>query len=238
MQLRALRPSIGCWLGPSWHAQRWAATAAISCVLAGCYAAVAPPGAPCTTTLECPNDQQCVAGVCASGGLAPDAGAPISTPPPIPIDSAPPDGAPGDGGGAATCQSSDACTTAKALGTVSGDIASPTLTASGTRAAWFRVRATEDADPSDGSMRVLAKLTPPAGEDFDVFVYVNPDADTVACPGAAGTVTTSGPGKQVPVSWRDFFNDASRNVSIEVRPRSSSCSPTAKWQLVIQGNAN
>jgi hypothetical protein len=51
-------------------------------------------------------------------------------------------------------------------------------------------------------------------------------------------VTTSGPGKQVPASWRDLFYDASRNVSIEIRPRSASCSPTAKWQLVIEGNAN
>jgi len=234
MQLRALGPSIGCWLGPSCGASRWAAAAAISCVLAGCYAAVAPPGAPCRTTQECPNDQQCVAGFCTvSGGLTVDAGAPV----PVPVDSAPPD-APGDAGGTATCESSDMCTTAKMLGTVSGDIDGPTLPTSGTRAAWFRVRATEDADPSDGLMRVLAKLTPPAGEDFDVFVYVNPDTDTVACPGAAGTVTTSGPGKQVPVSWRDFIRDASRNVSIEVRPKSSSCSPTAKWQLVIQGNAN
>lgn len=231
MQLRAFGPSIGCSLEPSRGASRWAA-AAISCALAGCYAAVAPPGAPCTTTLECPNDQQCVAGFCTFGGLTPDAGAAG----PVPIDSAPPD-APGDTGSAATCQSSDACATAKMLGTVSGDVDGSPLTTSGTRAAWFRVRATETADPSTGSMRVLATLTPPAGEDFDVLVYVDPDMDTVACPGTAGTVTTSGPGKQVPASWRDLLSDAGRDVSIEVRPRSSSCSPTAKWQLVIQGNA-
>jgi hypothetical protein len=236
MQLRAFGPSIGCSPGPSCGASRWALAAAISCVLAGCYAAVAPPGAPCRTTQECPSDQQCVAGVCTvSGGPALDAGAPV--PVPVPIDSAPPDVPPGDAA-TVTCQSSDACTTAKTLGTVSGDTGNQTLTATGSQAAWFRVRATEDADPSDGSMRLLARLTPPAGEDFDVFVYVNPDVDTVACPGASGTVTTSGPGKQVPVSWRDLFSDASRNVSIEVRPRSASCSPTAKWQLVIEGNAN
>ena len=235
MQLRAPGPSIGCSLGSSCGASRWAVAAAISCLLAGCYAAVAPPGAPCKTTPECPNDQQCVTGFCVeSAGLKLDGGVPIPVPPPI--DSAPPD-APWDAD-TVTCESSDTCATAKSLGMVSGDVGNPTVTASGSKAAWFRVRATEDADPSDGLMRVLAKLTPPAGEDFDVFVYVNPDTDTVACPGAAGTVTTSGPGKQVPVSWRDFIRDASRNVSIEVRPKSSSCSPTAKWQLVIQGNAN
>ncbi|HEX3483277.1 MAG TPA: hypothetical protein VHT91_50040 [Kofleriaceae bacterium] len=246
MQLRALRPSIGCWLGcwlgrslgrslgPRRGAARWAA-AAIGWVLAGCYAAVAPPGAPCATTQGCPDEQQCVAGVCTEAGRLPiDAGAPV--PVPLPIDSAPAD-PPGDAGDPVTCQSSDACTTAKMLGTISGDAGNQTLTASGTRSAWFRVRATEDAMPSDGSMRVLAKLTPPAGEDFDVLVYVDPDTDTVACPNAAGTVTTGGPGKQVPVSWRDFLDDASRTVSIEVRPRSASCSATAKWQLVIEGNA-
>lgn len=234
MQLRALGLSIGS-LGLSCGMSRRAAAAAISCMLAGCYAAVAPPGAPCQTTLGCPNEQQCVAGICTEvAGLTVDAGAP--TPVPIPIDSAPVD-APADAG-STTCQSSDACTTAMTLGKVSGDTGNQTLTASGTRAAWFRVRVTEDASPSDGSMQVLAKLTPPAGEDFDVFVYVNPDMDTLACPSAAGTVTTSGPGKQVPASWRDLFSDASRNVSIEVRPRSASCSPTAKWQLVIEGNAN
>lgn len=232
MQLRALRPSIGCSLGPG-GAWRWAVAAAISGVLAGCYAAVAPPGAPCQTTQGCPSEQQCVAGVCAeTAGLRVDAGAPVPVPPPI--DSAPP----GDAGATVTCESSDTCTTAKTLGTVSGDAGNQTLTATGNRAAWFRVRATEDADLSDGLMRVLAKLTPPAGEDFDVLVYVNPDTDTVACPGTAGTVTTAGPGKQVPVSWRDLVKDASRNVSVEVRPRSTSCSPTAKWQLVIEGNAS
>jgi hypothetical protein len=235
MQIRALGPSIGCSLGPSCGASRWALAAALGCALAGCYAAVAPPGAPCESSLACPTDQQCVTGFCSySAGRMVDAGAPA----PVPVDSAPGDAPPADAGSPATCQSSDACATAKTLGTVSGDTGNQTLTASGTRAAWLRVRVTEDASPSDGSMRVLAKLTPPAGEDFDVFVYVDPDMDTPACPSGTGTVTTSGPGKQVPASWRDLFYDASRNVSIEVRPRSASCSPTAKWQLVIEGNAN
>jgi hypothetical protein len=233
MQLRALRPSIGCLLGPSCGASRWAA-AAISCVLAGCYAAVAPPGAPCTSTLECPDDQQCVARFCSvSGGLTSDGGVPV----PPPVDSAPPD-APPDDAGTTTCQSSDVCTTAKTLGTVSGDVGNQTLTAQGSRAAWFRVRVTEDLTFSDGSMQILAKLTPPAGEDFDVRVYVGADANAVECTQTTGTETTSGNVKQVPAAWQDFTDDASRNVSIEIRPRSASCSPTAKWQLEIDGNQN
>jgi len=236
MQIRALGPSIGLSLGfslgPSCGAARWALAAAISGVLAGCYAAVAPPGAPCQATLECPTDQQCVAGVCSySAGRAVDAGAPV----PVPVDSTPGD-APADAGSTATCQSSDACTTAKTLGMVSGNTGNQTLTTHGSRAAWFRVRVTENAPFSDGSMRVLARLTPPAGEDFDIQVYVNPDTDALECTRSAGTATTAGTVKQVLASWQDIFNDASRDVSIQVVPRSSSCSPTATWQLVIEGN--
>lgn len=231
MQIR----SIGASFGPSLGASRWALAAAISCVLAGCYTPVAPPGSPCKTTSGCPTDQQCVSGVCLEAvGLTVDAGAPGGSP----GGGVPTDAPPVDAGPAATCQSTDACTTAMTLGTISGDTGNPTLTASGSRAAWFRVRVTEDDPLSDGSMHVLARLTPPAGEDFDVRVYVNPDADVLECTQTTGTATTSGTAKEVQASWQDVFDDASRDVSIEVRPLSASCSPTAKWQLVIEGNAS
>ncbi len=235
MQIRVFGPSIGLSIGFSLGPSRWAPAAAISCVLAGCYAAVAPPGAPCKTTLGGPTDQQCVAGVCTEAvGLTVDAGAPD----PAPVGNPPGDAAPGDGGSGPTCQSSDTCATAMTLGTVSGDTGNQTLTAQGNRAAWFRVRVTEDDPFSDGSMHVLARLTPPAGEDFDVRVYVNADADVLECAKTTGMATTSGTVKQVQASWQDAFNDASRDVSIEVRPLSSACSPTAMWQLVIEGNGN
>ncbi|HEX3758277.1 MAG TPA: hypothetical protein VHW23_06205 [Kofleriaceae bacterium] len=238
MQIRSIAPSTGplaAWFAVLFVLSRWVLGAALGAALAGCYAPMLPPGEPCATTDGCPIGQQCVARLCTEAGALPiDAGAPGA-----PIGNPPDSSPPGDAGSAATCQSSDTCAAAMTLGKVSGDTGNPTLTASGTRAAWFRVRATEDANPSDGSMQILAKLTAPAGENFDVFVYVDPDMDTTApCPSGTGTLTTGGPGQQVPASWQDFFNDASRNVSIEVRPRSASCSPTAKWQLVIEGNAN
>ena len=69
------------------------------------------------------------------------------------------------------CPSADICEAATMLGTVSGDTGSTTLTATGYRSAWFRVRVTEDYnDPFSGSkLRVSAKLTSPAAVDFDVF---------------------------------------------------------------------
>jgi hypothetical protein len=213
--------------------------ALISCALAGCYAPVAlPPGSPCTTTAGCPTDQQCIAGFCTQAvGLGGDAGGPGTGS----IGNAPGDAAPGDGGPAVTCQSSDACTTAITLGKVSGDTGNQTLTAQGSRAAWFRVRATENEATLDGiPMRVLARLTPPAGADFDVRIYVNPGTDLLECTNTSGVATTSGTVKQIRASWGEDVvtngEDDSRDVSIEVRPLSGSCAPTAKWQLVIEGN--
>jgi hypothetical protein len=210
--------------------------ALISCALAGCYAPVAlPPGSPCTTTAGCPTDQQCIAGFCTLAvGLMSDAGAPGT---------GSIDNAPGDGGVAATCQSSDACTTAITLGTISGDTGNQTLTAQGSRAAWFRIRVTENEATIDGiPMHVLARLTPPAGESFDVRIYVNPDTDILECTNTSGAATTSGTVKQVRASWgEDVVTNAaddSRDISIEVRPLSSTCAPAAKWQLVIEGNWN
>jgi hypothetical protein len=227
--------------GPSFGLSRWAAAAAISGALAGCYTPVAlPPGAPCKTTEGCPADQQCLAGLCAEAAvLTVDAGASG----PGSVGNAPGDAGPGDASAAMTCQSSDACTTAITLGKVSGDTGNQMLTAQGSRAAWFRIRVTEDGTSLDGApLRVLARLTPPAGEDFDVRLYVNPGTDAVECARTTGTATTSGTAKEIRASWGDNAvfddNDDSRNVSIEVRPLSGSCSPTANWQLVIEGNGN
>src|SRR5262249_28258303 len=139
------------------------------------------------------------------------------------------------------CQSQDVCLTAITLGKVSGDTGQQTLAAKGSRAAWFRIRVTEDDNTFNGiPMHVLARLTPPPGSDFDVFVYVNPGADLVECATPQGTATTSGNVKQVRASWGEDVvpdgEDDSRDVSIEVRPRSATCSAAAQWQLAIEGN--
>ncbi|HLL25631.1 MAG TPA: hypothetical protein VK427_26020, partial [Kofleriaceae bacterium] len=71
------------------------------------------------------------------------------------------------------CPSTDTCAGATMLGTVSGDLTSAKLTASGYRAAWFRVRVTENDDNVPGlKLRVASKLTFPATVGFETFVYV------------------------------------------------------------------
>jgi hypothetical protein len=51
-----------------------------------------------------------------------------------------------------------------------------------------------------------------------------------------------GTARQLRASWDEAVvtdgEDDSRDVSIEVRPLSGACSPTAKWQLVIEGSWN
>jgi hypothetical protein len=116
--------------------------------------------------------------------------------------------------------------------------------ASGYKAAWYRVRVSEDDSDVFGlSLRVAAKLTSPSAGMFDVFVYVNTGSDVVECATTTGTVSTSGNTKQVRAEWGEstFSNgsDDGRNVSIEVRPLATSgCSPSAMWQLEIEGNWN
>ncbi|HEX3761816.1 MAG TPA: hypothetical protein VHW23_24120 [Kofleriaceae bacterium] len=242
MQIRSIAPSTGPSLAALFAAlfvlSRWALAAAVSAAVVGCYTPVLPPGEPCATTEGCPTEQRCVAGLCTEAATLPsDAGAPEGS------GGTTPGGSAGDAGPTASCQGTDACLTAITLGTISGDTGNQTLTAKGSRAAWFRVRVTENDTDLDGvAMHVLARLTPPAGADFDVRVYVNPDTDILECTNTSGVATTSGNVKQVRASWGEDVvtdgEDDSRDVSIEVRPLSGSCSSTATWQLVIEGDWN
>ena len=205
--------------------------------LAACYAVAPLPGAPCVDSDHCPDGQQCVAGSCGGARTAQvdaGAGAPADAAGEPPHDAAPT---------STDCASTDVCLTAKTLGTVSGDTGQQTLSAHGSRAAWLRVRVTENDNMIAGvPLHVLARLTPPPGADFDVVLYANPAADIVECTTPIGTPSTSGTVKQVRASWgEDVVSDGeddSRDVSIEIRPRSGSCASGAQWQLAIEGDWN
>ncbi len=151
------------------------------------------------------------------------------------------DAAPSIDAPASQCPSSDTCAAAMMLGTVSGDSTTPKLTASGYRAAWYRVRVTEDNSSIGGlKLRVAAKLTSPAAVDFDVLVYVNAGSDVIECATTTGTTTTSGNLDTVKAEWGEGTisngSDDGRNVSIEVRPKSGQCMPAYAWQLEVEGN--
>lgn len=144
----------------------------------------------------------------------------------------------------ATCAGTATCETAMVLGNVSGDSQNQKLTASGYQGAWYRVRVSEDSSSIGGlSLRVAAKLTSPSAPMFDVLVYVNTGSDVLECSTTTGSVSTTGNTKQVRAEWGEGTisngSDDGRNVSIEIRPlMTTGCSPTATWQLEVEGNWN
>lgn len=141
-----------------------------------------------------------------------------------------------------TCPSTDTCAGAMMLGTVSGDSGNMKLNASGYRAAWFRVRVTEDDSDVFGlSLRVASKLTFPASVGFETYVYVNAGSDVAAeCSITTGTRATVGNVQTVKAEWGEGTisngSDDGRNVTIEVRPVGTNCAPSAMWQLEVEGN--
>jgi hypothetical protein len=147
-----------------------------------------------------------------------------------------------DASSALACATSATCPTATSLGQLNGDDGG-TVTASGTQAAWLSVRVNEDdSGPLADPMRVLTQLTSPStSEMFDLFLYVNIDADVVECGTPTGTPATTGASESVELEWGEtgtFANgvDDSRTMSIEIRPRAGiTCSSSATWQLAIHG---
>ncbi len=173
---------------------------------------------------------------CASAGeVTPDARPPADGP-------RTPEGPPIDAPPVNVCPSALTCQAPTMLGSVSGDTGNQMLTAMGHQSAWFRVRITEDYSDVDGvALSLTARLTSPPGVDFDVFVYLNQGNDAVECSTTSGTTTTSGNVNQTRAVWGEtgpFSNGSAddRWVSIEVRPISGTCSPSATWQLVVEGN--
>ena len=177
---------------------------------------------------------------CASAGTGEPVGVDASTP----VDSRVFLDAPIDAPIVNTCASAATCQAAMPLGTVSGDTGNMKLAATtGHQSAWFRVRVTEDDSDVPGlTLRVAAKLTSPQAVDFDVFVYVNAGGDTVECSTTNGTTTTNGNINEVRSEWGEGAipngSDDSRDVSIEVRPIGTECSPAQQWSLDIEGNWN
>lgn len=169
--------------------------------------------------------------------LPPDSGKPPADAA-EPMDSMPP---PPDTPPQNLCASAATCQTAIVLGSVSGDTSNIKINTSGYQSAWFRVRVTEDDDNFPGlTLRFGAKLTSPASNDYDVFVYVNAASDVVECTTTVGTTTTNGTVNQNHAEWGEGtipngLND-DRDVSVEIRPIGSNCQAASPWQLEVEGN--
>ncbi|MBA3463099.1 MAG: hypothetical protein H0T46_24290 [Deltaproteobacteria bacterium] len=165
----------------------------------------------------------------------------ISVTPDAPVQEMP-DAAMPDAPPQSVCASTQMCSSAMMLGTVSGDSGNAKLTAMGYQSAWFRVRVTEnDSNPFGLKLRVGAKITSPSGAAFDTFIYVNGGSDVVECTTTTGSTTTSGNVKTVRAEWGEGSisngSDDGRFASIEVRPAAgAACGPTQTWSLEVEGN--
>ena len=141
-----------------------------------------------------------------------------------------------------TCASTVTCQTAKALMGVSGDTGEDMVSDTGYQSAWDRVRVTENDSGTFGVPQAISvTLTSPSTASYGLFVYVNTGSDVLECMTPNGTPTTSGTTQTLQVTWGEtgtFSNgdDDSRNVSIEVRPLSGSCSAAQPWQLSVTGD--
>ena len=212
---------------------------------AGCYAPRPPAGAPCSTDGSCPTGERCVAGTCGSPSSTGGGGGDLPQPdaaalaPDAAIDAAVMLDAPGLD---PSCATDTTCIAAPTLGAISGDTGHQTLHATGSTAAWIRVRVTEDNNDFWGkAVRVQASLTPPAAGAFAVQVYVNAAEDMVECATTIGTHSTSGDVEIVRAGWGEtvFSNGVNdgRDVSIAIVP-TGSCAPEATWDLTLEGNWN
>ncbi len=133
------------------------------------------------------------------------------------------------------------CTTARDLGTVAGDAPSTPLVAEGTCAEYVRVRVTEQDNGALGrAMRVRVGLSP-AGHDFDLYAFLDPGRDELACGSPHARAETNGnTAETISLSWGEGSiangNDDSRTLVLAVASASGPCPPGATWNLTITGN--
>jgi hypothetical protein len=152
---------------------------------------------------------------------------------PDPIDASPP------GGG---CESAQVCEMATMLDSVGGDTGSDKITRTGHQSAWFTLRFTEDDHGLFANdMKMSVKLTSPAGADYTVFVYMDEFADQPECTDGFGSKTMNGKVHTVSGGWGESGIGANnledgRDVAIEVKPLSSTCTANQTWTLEISGN--
>jgi len=152
-------------------------------------------------------------------------------------------GANKDAGPATACTAKNKCATARDIGTVNGDKGNDMISAEGSASEWLTFRANEALtgifNPGGHKMKFNATLVPPAGADFDLYIYMDDADDVVEC--SAVTVQSANVGNdEAGNSWGEgatanASND-SRTVSVEVRHKSGTCAAGAKWKLNIEGN--
>jgi len=160
------------------------------------------------------------------------------------------DASAGDSGGdgsSAACAATNACTSARDIGQVSGDTSptNNTVTVTGTTSEWLTINVTEDDNSVSGSpVKLKVTLASPASANFDLYLYVDSSGSTTsrACmpTPSASSKNPLGQVDEASLSWGEGSvangSNDSRIVTIEVRNVSGTCSPSDTWTLVAKGN--
>lgn len=155
-----------------------------------------------------------------------------------PIDAAPPGR---DGAAEAGAEPSNTCAEARSMGSVSGDTGSDVVTASGKCAEWLRVRVTEDSSGAIGSEMKLELTLVPAGHDFDLYAFLDPSRDVLACAAPfARSETNAEAEEKLSLRWGEGTvangSDDGRDVNVLVASALGPCPPAASWTLRAAGN--
>lgn len=133
------------------------------------------------------------------------------------------------------------CETARAVGVVSGDVGADAVTATGTCSEWVSVRVTEGDNGAFGApMKVRLTLVPARG-DFDMYAYVDPARDRLACEVPYGRSFEPGIAPEViSLSWGEgtFSNggDDGRTVVVAILKTGSPCGTGEGWTFTAEGN--
>jgi hypothetical protein len=143
------------------------------------------------------------------------------------IDAAPPD---------AACPDPDTdpmCSGSPVLGNVSGDTATPALTATGSTEAWYVVNVVENNGVTLESVTAQIDLVSPPGVNFDLFVTC------LACGDARSVSSTNGAGMTdtVQVGRDDVaFTDVGYSILVEIRWVSATV--CGDWSLTVTGDVD
>lgn len=147
----------------------------------------------------------------------------------------------GDAGFTPPAPPKNTCATAREVGTVAGDAPSPPVTADGTCAEYLRVRVTETSTSALGvGMRVSLTLSP-AGHDFDLYAFLDPNRDQLACAAPFARSETNGLSPEtISLQWGEGTvangNDDSRWVVVAVTSAQGPCPAGASWTLSAVGD--
>jgi hypothetical protein len=133
-----------------------------------------------------------------------------------------------------SCDFSNACpATVTTLGTVSGNLTTTTVSASGTSSQWVNV-IVKDEGFLFGNVKLSAKLTGPSAGNYGLLAYEAAPAST-ACTSATQQNLNTDNVKTMSFSWSQNIGDDGRSVTFEVRHLAGACTADQSWKLELTG---